>query len=108
MNLQISIAVIGAILAIVAEHYFPWRLIYGRELPRVPAYILGVLAFALPLSVLFWIWSDYRCLAALWAVIGAAGAGTALCYTLDTFLHNRARALEAEERERDLRKTLNG
>ena len=49
------------VLAEAFLHYFRWRLILGgRELPRVAAYMLGVLGLMLPYSR--WLWMQEPCL----------------------------------------------
>jgi len=85
----VSSIILAAILAILGElvlHWFPWRLVFGRDLPRVEAYILGVLAFAVPLSWLLAAWQDLQALIALWIVIVAAGAAVCMAYGLDRAL----------------------
>jgi len=103
---QISIAALVSALVICAEHYLPWRRLFGADLPRVAAYVLGSLAIALPLTALFLVTGQYQAAGAMWVVFASAGGTTVGCYLLDTFLDNRSRAKEAEERESYLRNGL--
>ncbi|HPS41038.1 MAG TPA: hypothetical protein PK040_00440 [Anaerolineaceae bacterium] len=103
--LALMIASVIAFLIVVVEHYLPWQLILRKELPKIPAYILGVLAFGIPLSVLFTVitdWTSSEIVLSFWVVVISAGAGTVGCYNLDSLIHNRARADESEEREQKL------
>jgi len=97
------------------EHYFPWGMLLQRKLPRLAAYILGVIALAAPLSALYGFWltdpapvAEHFYLAALWAVIGAGGAAVIICHLLDFILERLALARELSElirvrEERDAR-----
>lgn len=89
MAANIALTCLIAALILLVEHWLPWRTILGGDLKRIPAYIIGVLALALPLSGLYWHWSInppvwmYAHLAALWAVIGAGGGAVILAYVFD-------------------------
>ena len=104
--MNIALTALVTALALAVEHYFPWRLVLGRALPRIPAYILGMAAVAVPVSVLFLLWNAYLEIAALWAAIVAGGLTVMICYALDRYLALQARASEAEEREDQLKKTI--
>ena len=104
--MSIALTALITALALAVEHYFPWHLVLGHTLPRIPAYILGMAAVAVPISVLFLIWKAYLEMVALWAAIVAGGLTVMICYALDRYLALRARAHEAEEREDQLKKTI--
>ena len=91
----------ACIIAALAEgflHYFPWRLLLGKDLPRPAAYVLGVLAFAVPYGV--WLWRRAPMAAmALAAVVAAAGAAVVGLYALDWVLDAARARKEAEARE---------
>ena len=75
-------------LILLVEHYFPWRLILGRKLPRLAAYVLGVLAMVGPLSFLYFRWEVapvmvHGHLVALWCVVVSGGLAVLLAYALD-------------------------
>ena len=90
-------ALIAALIQAV-EHWFPWRMVLARDLPRIPAYILGVLGVALPLSGLYWYWNSWNELVALWLVIVAAGATVMGTYAIDWMLDRVRQSYEYEER----------
>lgn len=81
-----------AALLLVVEHYLPWRGLLGRDLPRLWAYVLGVLALILPLSGLLAFWAEWGALGALWLVTGAGGLAVIFCYLFDAWLWAREEA----------------
>lgn len=80
-------------------HYFPWRMLIGRELPRLAAYTLGLLGMMVPFSVWLIDRNEIEILQTLWIVVIAAGVMVFALYGLDHHLDLSARAIEAEERE---------
>lgn len=102
---EISLTAVLAMLLLWVEHWFPWQLMLGRELPRPAAYILGVLALMLPFSGLLIIWSEWLILAALWAVILAGGLSVLGAYFVDHVLIIRKRVQEQTELIEVLRET---
>jgi hypothetical protein len=99
MSVPVMVALVVFIEAFL--HYFPWRLVLGgRELPRVPAYTLGVLGMLVPYAT----WMIEHGLVeeaiSLGLVVVGAGAAVAWCYAVDWVLSQWWRRLEAEERER--------
>lgn len=80
---QVLLAALIAWLALWAEHWFPWRLFLRRDLPRIPAYVLGVLALTAPLTALLWSWQSWAELAAMWVVVIAGGAAVISAYGVD-------------------------
>jgi len=99
----ILIAALVTTLILLVEHYFPWPAILGRELRRVEAYVCGVLAIHLPLSVLLLLWSLWNALAALWTLTVAGGAVVLASHILDHYLDIRIRARIAEREALSLR-----
>lgn len=96
----IGVAVLVAGLGELVLHWLPWRLLLGGELPRPPAYVLGTLAIALPLTGLFFAWGLWAAAVALWSVVIGAGVAVLGAYLLDGWLENRLGRAEAEVRER--------
>lgn len=91
-------------LLLLVEHWFPWQLMLRRELPRLAAYIAGVLAIVLPLSGLFLFWElhpdsrvSYGGLIALWACVGAGGLSVLLAHAGDELLRKLAHGAEMDE-----------
>lgn len=100
---QIALAALVAGMQQIIQHYFPWGLIFRRELPRVLAYIVGTLAFMVPLTWLFVIWelggvhASYAHLVAAWACVGASGLAVVLVRGIDWLLDRVLRSYEHEE-----------
>lgn len=92
-----GLACLIAALLLFVEHWFPWHLVIGRELPRPAAYVLGVLALMLPFSGLLVYWRSWQALIAVWAVVASGGAAVLGAYALDWLLHLRVKAREQEE-----------
>lgn len=97
---------IGWLVAVVmvAElglHYFPWRMfLRGKELPRLVAYVLGVLGLMVPFSAWLWQRGEVDVIKVLWMVIGAGGLTVMALYGLDRWLDLEMRNIEAADRER--------
>jgi hypothetical protein len=107
----IDLVVIVA-LAEAFLHYFRWRMILGgRELPRVVAYMLGVLGLMLPYSQ--WLWMHgmiqaREAIMTLWIVIVTGGLSVLVCYGIDTVVDLVWGKREAEQRERVLLEQRDG
>ncbi len=86
-------------------HYFPWRMLIGRELPRLAAYTLGLLGMMVPFSVWLTDHHEAEIVHTLWVVIISAGMTVFALYGLDHYLDVWNRAREAEERESMHRKS---
>lgn len=96
-------------LAIIAEHYFPWSMIFGKKLHRLLAYGLGVVTILIPASVMYLMWPywDSRTIVvSLWLIAGTAGLMTTLCHAFDKLLLSIVSGREAMKREKLLRKQL--
>lgn len=103
MITQIVITTLLTSLLLLVEHWLPWRAILGKDLPRVPSYIAGVLAIALPLTGLYLQWSHcppgwpLAHLAALWATILGGGSSVVLAYRLDGLIVKLAELRDLKE-----------
>jgi hypothetical protein len=104
--LQIALAALVGAMAQGLEHYFPWGMLFRKELPRLLAYILGTLGYVVPLTVLFvhwertlWIPPHWSHLVALWACVAASGVTVLLVRGLDWLLDRLTRSYEHEERD---------
>jgi hypothetical protein len=90
------LAAIFAVLLVGFEHYFPWRLIFRKPLPRLLSYIIGVLAIYIPVSVVLYYRNAIPSILTIWIVALFAGAGLCAFYLLDPWLHVHA-AEKSEE-----------
>lgn len=102
----IALAAAFGALVQIAQHYFPWGLVFRGELPKVPAYIMGTLGWVLPLTVLFWGWdanlvdvSRWMHLVAVWVCVSASGLAVVLTRAIDWALDRITRSFEHEERD---------
>jgi MFS family permease len=102
----VTIAALIALLVVMLEHWLPWNLLLLRQRPgRIASYLMGVLAFLIPLTVLFLTTTmieGWMVAVALWIVVVSAGFGTVLAYWIDSWLDHKTRAKEAEAREKSL------
>lgn len=105
---SILIASLLTVLILIVEHYFPWRMLIGRDLRPVECYIAGILAIHLPLSTLLVIWQLWTALIALWALTIGGGVAVIACYILDHYLELRARSAIAEREAATMREEYYG
>lgn len=100
---MIGLACLTTALVLWVEHWFPWELVTGRQLPRPAAYVLGVLGLLVPLSGLYLYWwlepssLPLAHLIALWAVAVSGGGAVLGAYALDGVLRMRAKVREQDE-----------
>src|SRR5689334_5648918 len=99
MFIQIFITALIAALLQWVLHWFPWRMLLRRDLPRLLAYILGMLGIILPVSGLFIYQQAWNSLIALWAVVIASGVATVKAYGLDWLLNRITLSYESQELE---------
>lgn len=76
-------------------HYFPWRMLLGRDLPRLSAYTLGMLGMMVPLSAWLMDRGEIEIMQTLWAVICASGLTVFALYGLDHYLEMQKRDVES-------------
>lgn len=88
MDLIITASISG--LCQLAMHYFPWARVLKKELPRVAAYTLGVLAIMVPVSFL----GSARALGLLdlWITVIVSGLCVFIAYLVDAALDGDDRA----------------
>lgn len=100
-KMQMSIRDLVVIVALVelGLHYFPWRMLIGKELPRLAAYTLGMLGMMVPFSVWLMDRNEMEIVQTLWIMIVAAGLMVFGLYGLDHYLDVSHRAHDAEELE---------
>lgn len=118
--MEISMMVVVAVFTatiLIGQHYFPWRRLLGKDLPRVAAYVMGVLAMLVPLTLLFLVWGWMQgaqalhlygwAVAAMWLVAVSGGAAVMACYLVDGWLDLRSQAKAARREGAKLRGLLN-
>jgi len=95
MSIWTTLAIIA--LAESVLHWFPWRTALGKPLPRIPAYILGVLAILLPLMA--YDITNHAAQHALYMLAAAtvAGASVLAAYAIDWAIETHWRARSAEQ-----------
>ena len=101
----VEMLVIAAIICGLIElvlHYFPWGMLLRRRLPRLAAYVLGLLGIMAPLTWLFWRWyamgiDGWWYLVGLWVVGMVGGAVVLLSYVLDHVVGRVVLATELQE-----------
>lgn len=100
---EILITALITVLLLLVQHWFPWGLLLGRELPRLAAYIMGVLAITLPLTGLYVRWSlvpplmILPHLIAMWVVVGLGGLAVLIAHLVDAIMARIRSASELKE-----------
>jgi hypothetical protein len=97
MSIRDLIVIVAAVECVL--HYFPWRMLLNRKLPRLSAYTLGLLGMMGPLTVWLMDHGEIEIIQTLWIVIVAAGVTVFALYGLDHYLELAKRDAEAGERE---------
>lgn len=87
-------------------HYFPWRKLIGADLPRLAAYVLGLLGMMGPLSVWLIDRGEMEMASTLWFVIVAAGMTVFALYGLDHYLSVAIERIESRQREQLMQQML--
>lgn len=80
-------------------HYFPWRMLIKRKLPRLAAYVLGLLGIMVPYSLWLMDRGEVENVQMLWIAISAAGLTVFALYGLDQYLDLLRGDKEASQRE---------
>lgn len=94
--MDVVLGLIFTVLILLLGHWFRWSSLLGKPLPRIWAYVYGVLAILLPISGLYVFWiltgsgTIARALLALWAVVIAGGLSVVSAYLIDGWLDARA------------------
>ena len=83
-------------------HYFPWRMLpmlRGKELPRLAAYVLGLLGMMIPFTLYLIDHGQSGVVEVLWMVILSAGMAVFAMYGLDRYMDLDMRDVESTEHE---------
>lgn len=104
---EIVLAAAFGALQQALQHWFPWRLVLRMELPRVAAYVIGTLAYLVPITVLFSTWSQsgrsissLAHLVAIWSCVVASGGSVVVVRSVDWVVDLVWSAREANQREK--------
>jgi len=98
MNIRDLIVIVVAVE--FGLHYFQWRQVLGMELPRLAAYVLGLLGMMVPLSIWLMDRNETEVVQTLWIAIVAAGMTVFALYGFDHYVAVVQERKEALERER--------
>ncbi len=105
--MKAEILIVIVILSEAFLHYFRWKqVLMGRELPRIIAYVLGVLGMMLPFTIWLIEHGYIEIVGILWTVIIAGGLSVAACYGLDAIVDMRWDQMETRQREKVLTNQL--
>lgn len=83
------IATCATILLISVMHWFPWRALLHRDLHRIEAYILGIVAILAPAISLLWTQGNTGAIAIILACSVAAGVATIGAKAIDKIAEYR-------------------
>lgn len=95
MSERLAVGCVLAVLMLWVQHWFPWRMVFRCELPRLVAYVLGVLALVAAQSWVFW--GDNRVVCGLWVVVVSGGAAVVCAYGVDWLLRRVRMSYEQQE-----------
>lgn len=107
--MDVAVTIVVSVLAMGVGHWFRWEVLFkGNRLPRLMAYVYGVLAICVPVSGYLWMAGLERALFVLWGTVVAAGLSVMGMYLLDWMLDERTKRIEGDERESALMRALHG
>jgi 4-hydroxybenzoate polyprenyltransferase len=89
-------------------HYFPWRMLLGKDLPRLGAYTLGLLGMMVPLSAWLMVRNEIEILQTIWMVVFSAGLMVFALYGFDHYLEMERSNAEKSKREKVMVEMLKG
>jgi len=84
----ISLAITGQL----AAHYFPWKRLLHKDLPRPAAYIIGVAIMLTPYAVWLLTAKEMASFIGLVAAVLSSGLAVLAAYLFDAWLMSRAQA----------------
>lgn len=104
MKLRELIVIVA--LVELGMHYFPWRMLIRRKLPRLAAYTLGLLGIMVPFSLWLMDRNEIEILQTMWIVVISAGITVFALYGLDRYFDLERRDAEAGQMEVMLKKLI--
>jgi len=87
-------------------HYLPWRLWIGKDLPRLVAYVLGLLGMMGPLSLWLMDHGEIAILETLWWVVLSAGGAVFMAYGVDHVLMRERESVDGKQLQKVMTKSL--
>lgn len=98
-SLEIAIAAAFSALLIAGGHWFPWPLLFHRQLHRLEAYLFGVGAILGPACAVLALHDNWQAIALLAACAASAGLMTAAAKAIDTVAAWRNELLDRRSRD---------
>ena len=80
---MIVVSIVITVLLLLVGHWFRWDLGLGKDLPRIPAYIYGLLSILCPVSLILIIWQLWVVLLLLWGSAICGGLAVMVAYFID-------------------------
>lgn len=81
--ISIVVAALITDLLLLVGHWFRWDLWLGRELPRIAAYIYGLMSILFPVTILLIIWNLWVVVLLLWVCAISGGIVVVIAYFAD-------------------------
>jgi len=98
LYLSVLLCAVVAVFAILAGHWFPWKLVIGRELTRIEAYAYGTACIVtLPVVIMLTL-SMVAAAMMLMASTLAAGAATVGARAFDRYTETRHKNMDLQRR----------
>lgn len=96
--IEIAVCAISTVLALLVQHYM-LKYLLPQDVHRLLAYVLGVLAIIVPVTVVLMWHGEQRVAALIWAPTLAGGLAVMGAYALDDAIETRRNLRDARERE---------
>jgi hypothetical protein len=102
--MDIFLVCVIVVLLLLVIHWLPWGLILGKRIPRVAEIWMSLIGVSAPVTVSITVTrADARdSVVLVWAAVASGGLAILLAYWVDDWAIQRARAMEAEAREKAL------
>lgn len=98
--------VVIVVLVELGLHYFPWRMLIRRKLPRLAAYTLGLLGIMVPFSLWLMDRGEIEIMQTMWIVVVSAGFTVFALYGFDRHLDLERKDVEAGQTVAMLKKLI--
>lgn len=89
-------------------HYIPWRKWLGQDLPRLVAYVLGMLGMMVPLSLWLMDHGHIEIMQTVWMVVASAGMTVFALYGLDRYLDLERNDADSKDIQTTMAKSMKG